>query len=371
MRRLLFALALAPLTAGAQTGSVVYTLGRDTVAVEKYSRTPAGFSGEMVTRTGAAVTRTSYQLTLANGVLTSATVRRSQADGSPLPNVPAEYRFSFRPDSTFRQTVWPDSTARHSWAVGNAFVTLPVYVYAPYSLLAGRTRRDSIPAVGLGGTNVGMLGFTGAGGDTLRLRGAPYAMLIRYASDGRLLSLDGSHTTNKVIGLPGTPDPDIAAIARGMRPTGVLSPRVTAQASITQAPIMINHGSPAVRGRTVWGGTLVPFDSVWRAGANEATHLAASRTLQIGDLTVPAGLYTIWILHTRSGTSLVINRQTGQWGTAYNAANDLGRVPMQLTPAPSHVEDLTVTIRPMGGPRGAIEFAWGDRVASVPFTVRN
>ena len=157
-----------------------------------------------------------------------------------------------------------------------------------------------------------------------------------------------------------------------MKPTGVLSPRGGAWRA-GQAAWCCSWPSP-VRERTVWGGTLVPFDSVWRAGANDATHLFTTRTLTMGTLTmgtltVPAGMYTLWVQHTRDGTFLIINKQTGQWGTQYDAAQDLGRVPMQLVATPAHVEEFAVAVRATGGNRGVIEMAWGPSVASVPFTV--
>jgi hypothetical protein len=73
---------------------------------------------------------------------------------------------------------------------------------------------------------------------------------------------------------------------------------------------------------------------------------------------------------------LVINKQIGQWGAAipmtnvYNQANDVGRVPMTMAATPAHVEEYTITIRPAGAGRGAIDFAWGDKVATAAFTFR-
>jgi hypothetical protein len=331
-------------------------------------------SGEMVTRSGAAVTRTTYELTLARGRVTAATVKRTQPDGAPLANAPLEYRFTFRPDSAIRAVVWADSTSTRAWPAANAFPSLPVFVYAPYALLRNPAQsgaeRPGVPGIPLAGNNAGTLSLESTAGDTLMLRGAPYPMLLRYAADGRLLSVDGSFTTNKVLGTPGGASTDLAAIARTMKPTGTLSPRLTAHATFAQGPIMVNYGSPAVRGRTVWGGTLIPFDTVWRAGANEATHLATSKTIQLGDVTLAPGVYTLWIQHSRNATTLIVNRQVGQWGTLYNVANDIGRVPMQLAATANPVEDFTVTVRSLGGGRGAFDFAWGDQVATATFAVR-
>ena len=365
-------LTAATSIASAQDGTIVYRLGRDTVAVEQFSRSATRFMGEMVSRNGAAVLRTQYELTLDKGRPTAAVIRRRQADGTPLANQPTEVRLTLRADSAVREVVWPDSVQRRAFAASNAFPALPVFVYAPQELLAamGKGTRDSVPALGAGGNAMGFVGLETLG-DTLRMRGGAYAMLLRFDKDGRLQSTDGSFTTNKAIGTRSAGKVDIAMIAKNMKPTGVLSPRMTAYAGFSQGPIFINYGSPAVRGRTVWGGTLVPFDTIWRTGANEATHLATSKTIQLGDMTLAPGLYSLWTQHTTAGTFLIVNRQVGQWGTQYNAANDIGRVAMELTNTPDHVEDFTITVRSLGQNRGAIDFAWDDRMATASFTVRS
>ena len=372
--RLALAAAVVPATGFAQDGVIVYRLGRDTAAIEQFTRTPTKFTGEMVTRSGAAVVRTQYDITLANGRPTAAVIKRRAADGSLLPNQPTEHRFTFRADSTIRENVFADSTQRRAFAVTGAVPAFPVFAYAPVEMLhaLGRTgaRIDSLPVIPLAGTNLGFTGLEKLGGDTLRLRGGFYAMLMRFDSQGRLQSVDGSLTTNKSLGTRASGRADIAAIAATMKPTGILSPRQTAYAGFQQGPIFINYSSPAVRGRTVWGGTLVPFDSIWRTGANEATHLATSKTIQLGDMTLAPGLYTLWTQHTRNGTWLIVNRQVGQWGTQYNAANDIGRVQLQMAPAAQFAEDFVITIRALPQGRGAIDIAWGDQVGTANFTVR-
>ena len=368
----LAATASAAAAASAQENVIVYRLGRDTVAIEQYTRTSNRFTGEVVSRAGYSVQRIQYDLTLANGRPIAATVKALQPDGTPFPNLPSEWRFTFRGDSAIREAVFKDSTSRRAFAASNAFPALPDVAYGYIELLAalGRGKRDSVPAIGLWGGDVGYLGLETLAGDTLRLRGGEYAMRFTFDRNGRLLSMDGSLTENKAMGTRAPAKVDMAAVASAMRPTGMLSPRQTAFASIANGPIMINYGSPAARGRTIWGGILIPFDAIWRTGANEATHLATSKRIQLGDLTLEPGLYTLWTQHTRTGTFLIVNKQVGQWGTQYNPASDLGRVAMQLSDAPSFVENFTITIRPLGQGRGAIDLAWGDKVASAPFVVR-
>lgn len=363
-------LAAAPLLA--QDATIVYRLGRDTVAVEQFTRAPSRFVGETVVRQGPTVSRTQYDITLTGGKPTAAVIRRRQADGSPIPNNPLEWRFRFRADSARRDIVWRDSTQSQSFVAPNAFVALPVYSYAPFELIyaRGAGSRDSVPAIGLGGGAVGVIGLQTYARDTLRMRGGTYPMLARFDREGRLQTTDGVFTTNKAIGTRVAGKADIAALAMAMKPTGVLSPRATAYAGFNRGPIFINYGRPSVRERSVWGGILIPFDTIWRTGANEATHLATSKTMVLGDMTLAPGLYTLWTQHTHAGTFLIVNRQVGQWGTDYQASQDIGRVKMDMARTPEHVEDFTITIRATGANRGAIDFAWGDSAATATFTLK-
>ena len=369
---LIVALGAAPLQA--QPASLVYRLGKDTVAIEQYTRTAKSLTGEMVQRSGAAVVRVQYDVTIGgDGRPAAATIRRLQADGTAIPNAPTETRLRVGADSVTREIVWPDSVQRRAFAAQKALLNFPVFVYGPVELLASIRRAggatDSVAALGATG-NLGFTGITPIGGDSIRLRGGTYAMVMRFDANGRLLLVDGALTTNKAYATRGTGGTDLAAIARTMKPTGVLSARDVARGAFGPGGmVLVDYGRPLVRERSVWGGLLVPFDSVWRAGANDATHLFTTRTLTMGSLVVPNGMYSLWVQHTRNGTFLIVNKGTGQWGTAYDPSQDLGRVAMLVGPAPSHVEELTYTVRALGANRGAIELAWGASVAAVPFTV--
>ena len=80
-------------------------------------------------------------------------------------------------------------------------------------------------------------------------------------------------------------------------------------------------------------------------------------------------MYTLWVQHTRGGTFLIVNKQTGQWGTQYDAAQDAGRVKMTSAATANHVEEFTIAVRALAGNRGALEMSWGPTAMSVPFTV--
>ena len=377
MRLIVRSLALIPLAApaivAAQSASLTYRLGKDTLAIEQYTRGAMSLAGEMVQRSGPAVARVSYTVTLGkDGRATAVRLTRTQADGTPVPGAPREYRFTLGSDSAVREVVFADSTQRRAFPLARAAVNFPTFVYGPTELLAALRKggaSDSLPALGLAG-GPGFSGLTPLGGDSLRLRGSGYAMVLRFDANNRLQSVDGRGTTNKVVAERGTGGLDLTAIAARMKPTGTLSSREDARAGFGAGGIVVvDYGRPQVRERSVWGGTLVPFDSVWRAGANDATHLFTTRTLTFGSVTLAPGMYTLWVQHTRQGTFLIVNRQTGQWGTQYDASQDVGRVELQSAAAPSHVEELTYTVLALAPNRGVLELAWGDRVLTAPFSV--
>jgi hypothetical protein len=360
----------------AQDALFVHKLGKDTVAVEQYTRTGNRMTGEVASRLGATGTRLQYDVALAaDGRPVTATYRVRTLAGAPVPNQPAEIRLTFVGDSVRREAVFADSVnvrmlpaARGVPFQSPAFGLMEV---AFAQLRRSNTPSAAVAVVGIGGANPGTLTLTAAGGDTVRAANVQGLVTIfRADRDGRLLSVDASGTTQKFMSTRGTGRVDIDAVAGRMTPLGTLSARGVAYGSFLQSVVFINYGRPQVRGRTVWGGVLVPPDTIWRLGANEATHLATSRELTFGDVIVPPGLYTLWIFNARSGPQLVINRQVGQWGTAYNQAQDLGRVPLQMATTPEHVEDLTITIRNLDGGRGAFDFAWGSQVATATFSVR-
>lgn len=149
---------------------------------------------------------------------------------------------------------------------------------------------------------------------------------------------------------------------------GGLSSRDTAHATIDGAHIAINYGRPSKRGRVIFGG-LVPWNEVWRTGADLATHLTTDHDLVVGGTRVPAGTYTLYTVPAPTAWQLIVNRQTGQFGVDYDRSGDLARVPMESRTVEPFLERLTITVDSIGPAQGTIRVAWDNRVADVPFTV--
>ena len=143
------------------------------------------------------------------------------------------------------------------------------------------------------------------------------------------------------------------------------------------ARIAISYGQPHARGRKIEGG-LIPLDTVWRFGANSATTLHSDVDMTIGDLAIPRGDYSLFVLYTASGWNLIVNRGTAQWGTDYDARRDLGRVRLTTRSLMEPEETLTMYLVPQSGSpatgyaelRGTLRIKWGRTELAAPWTVK-
>jgi hypothetical protein len=155
------------------------------------------------------------------------------------------------------------------------------------------------------------------------------------------------------------------------------SPAATASSTIGGKAVTITYSSPGVKGRA---GHLFTKDGrigqdptypVWRAGANAATKLHTDADLTIGGLAVPKGDYTLYVdVSDPANWTLIVNKQTGQWGTVYDKAQDLGRVPMKMEKPAALVENLKYTIKDSGTGKESLSLAWENLCGTVPVAVR-
>ena len=154
------------------------------------------------------------------------------------------------------------------------------------------------------------------------------------------------------------------------------SPHETISRVVDGNRITIVYGRPYSKNpksdeiRKIWGG-LVPYGKVWRMGADEATLLITQQPIVLGETTIPAGAYTLFALPDEAGPSkLIVNRQLGQWGLQYDAAQDLARIDLKKDPLEKTVGQFTIAIdkNPAGG--GVLKLQWENTQFSVPFTVK-
>ncbi len=147
------------------------------------------------------------------------------------------------------------------------------------------------------------------------------------------------------------------------------SPHVKTSWTLDGATISITYGRPYAKGRQVFG-SLVPYGEVWRTGADEATTLETSADLDIGGTEVPAGTYTLYTLPDQSDCQLIVNKETGQFGTEYAQEDDLARIDMEHETLPATVEQLTVNLAPQTDGGGLLTIDWETTRVSVPVAVK-
>lgn len=198
---------------------------------------------------------------------------------------------------------------------------------------------------------------------------------VTVDSGGRMLTYSGMRSTYKVAVTRTTTLPDIESIgdrlAAAEQRTGVsqLSVRDTARAVIGAATFSMDYGRPLARGRTLLG-NVISYDRVWRTGANAATQLTSSAPITLAGLSLPAGTYTLWTVPHVGRVDLIVNRQTGQWGTQYDPTQDLGMVPLKSASVDTPVEKFTISIEPSDARHGTLAMAWGTFRWTAPIVVR-
>jgi hypothetical protein len=360
-----------------ETGAFIVRLGSDTVAIERYTRTADRVEGDIVLRSPTRVGH--YVIMLGpDGRPTSAEYAVRRPDGSLVPNAPRGMSLTFGADSAV-SVVTVDSVITRRVAVRNAFPSLgtsfAMTELALRNLIASGRDSGEVAMLAFGAPNASVFPVRVFRPDSARITwfgGSP--QYVRLDRGGRIIALDATPTTFKVR-VDRLPNADIPAIANAFAAAEsggsrfVMSVRDTVRATVGRANLLVDYGRPLRRGRTIFGG-IVPFDTVWRTGANAATQFRTDVDLSMGGVTIPAGTYTLWTVPSRTGPwKLVVNRQTGQWGTVYDPARDLARIDLRTETVDTPVERFTITVEPQAD-GGILAIAWDRTRASVPFTVR-
>ncbi|HEU4561248.1 MAG TPA: DUF2911 domain-containing protein [Longimicrobium sp.] len=358
-----------------ESAAFVVTIGNDTLAVEKFTRTRDRITGEVVSRSPRTVTRSYTAVLNPDGTVQRVEMTSRSPAGNQPPTVT---HVDFTADSAFTRIQRGDSVATYRLAAVQPF-PLVGYSHAFYeqAMMHARGRRaDSLQVaiVPVGANQSYAVTMRTVGADSVRLSNIAGVQRVATDARGRLLGLNGMESTQKFI-VTRVRDIDVDAYAAefarrdaAQQGMGALSPRDSAVADIGGAHVAVDYGRPFKRGRVIFG-EVVPWGEVWRTGANAATGFTTTRDLRIGGVQVPAGKYTLFTLPSQQGWKLIINRKTGQWGTEYEAGEDLARIDMQTRKLDTAVEGFTIRVEPQGQ-GGVLRLQWDDTEAFVPFTVQ-
>ena len=149
-----------------------------------------------------------------------------------------------------------------------------------------------------------------------------------------------------------------------------VSPHETINATVGDAKITIAYGRPYTKDpksgekRKIWDG-LVPYGKVWRMGANEATLLTTDKEVSIGGSDIAPGSYSLFLLPAEDGAKLIVNKQTGQWGTKHDESQDLVRIDLKKQALDKSVDQFTIVVDQTGTDR-VLKLKWENTEYSAP-----
>jgi hypothetical protein len=383
------AACLTPFSVTAVGAQVSYgflvRLGADTVAVERVSRTARTTRVDLLERSPY-LRRTTYEIRWDSGGGMEALEYRTVRSSRPASGV-LRVRAEISNDSIVARS-WRDDSLLYRAA---ARLTNPPFPWLLGSIAAYEASLAHLRRIG--GDSLTVLGIapaprTGLVPRTMRKLSEdrfsyPFFLgqrfLARLDANGNLTEFSGGETTIKYEAVR-IPAPDIDALERTLLARevaggalGLLSPRDTTRASVTGASLTVDYARPRVRKRVVLG-ALVPFDTVWRTGADAATVFTTSRDLLLCDSVdrgrcearLPAGSYTLWTVPHRDGAEVIINRQTGQWGTSYDSTANLLRLPLRQRRGLPVEEVFTIRFD-TAGEGGMLILRWDDFEWSLNF----
>jgi hypothetical protein len=358
------------------SGAFVVRIGSDTLSLEQYKRTATQLRGEFVIRSPRSVHRIYTADLNPDGTIRRIEVISHNIGGGPGP-AETKGTLEFVGDTAIITNPRGDSMVTTRVAVPRGTVPYALHVYGLVEQIGRQARaagRDSVALSAVTSGNQTSGGYVKRrGGDTLvfnftegQLAGlGPFT--FRLDRQGRLVWLTGKGSTVQVEVERVASIPNLGALtaAFATRPLGQLSVRDTARATVGGAEVWVDYSRPQKRGRVIFG-DVVPWSTPWRTGANAATQFNTTVDLVIGGATVPAGKYTLWTLPTPTGWKLIINKQTGQWGTDYHAEQDLVRVDAKVETLAAPVEQFVIGFEPSAAAPTTITFTWDRTKVSVP-----
>jgi hypothetical protein len=152
---------------------------------------------------------------------------------------------------------------------------------------------------------------------------------------------------------------------------GRKSPLDSLTFAIGKDTVKICYGRPSARGRTMIGGEAVPYDTLWRTGANEPTTVFSDDPLDVAGVRAPAGSWTLYTVPGKTQWQVIVNASTTQWGIEkdYDAVVrkqevGRGRVPTEATT--SFVETFTIHAEPAGPNEVTLVLEWEKTRVKIP-----
>lgn len=356
----------------------VQLLGSDTLAAETFSRTANAISGTSLSRVPA--TRVvAYTATLDNeGRIRSLDATYSTPEQNTDGRPPLRVETSLDGDTVtvVRDRDGQVDTTKVGVPPGTILTTgewPPSVAFLEHLVnMMNETGSDSLGFEAFqpqGPQTAGPSFLTRTDDETFVMSFFGFPLAVHVADGGHVVAVSGAETTFKIETAPAvaldfqTAAAGFAALDARGEGVGVPSPPAEAHLEAGDKRLRVAYSQPAVRGRTVWGG-VVPYGEIWRTGAGAATSFTTNVDLTVGGVPMPAGQYTMYSVFTETTDTLIINRQTGQFGTVYDQDLDLVRVGLERRMLDEPSERFTIQVD--DAPDGVVfRMRWGPREFSV------
>ncbi|WP_344757735.1 DUF2911 domain-containing protein [Mucilaginibacter dorajii] len=359
-------------------GSLIYTLGPDTSAIGNYELNGNEFMLTVVSMSPNVNVSKLKGIFFPDGQLMHVEGINYNPTGGK-DSLVYTYNLNYARDTTSIETRSGTRSSRRKYPVkimvannlgGDAIVFMPALL----ANFAPKRVGDSVMSSHIVFNSARKFMIKKTGSQKLLLGSSVMGMFTIFLDkDDKVQSVDGMGTSFNIKGKAGAYLNIDSVIAVNVKQLH-LHPRLaiinkldSVKTTINAANVKIIYSRPSVRGRVIFG-EVVPWNRIWRTGADAATKIYLSKPLYFNGSELPAGTYSIFTMPSPTGFTLIFNKQANIWGTEHNADYDLLKIPMQTQSLDEPVELLTFAIAPADNNGGVISFSWDKVKASVGFT---
>ncbi len=157
----------------------------------------------------------------------------------------------------------------------------------------------------------------------------------------------------------------VAAMGFSQYNVPTASPRQTIEQQFSMTKISVDYGRPGMKGRKIFGG-LVPYNKVWRAGANAATKITFGQNVNFGGTEVSAGSYGLFVIPTENSWKIILNKNADQWGAfSYDPKLNIAEINAPVQKTTEKQEWFTIALTPVDVHSAELAISWDQTKTSV------
>jgi hypothetical protein len=358
----------------AERGGLIFTLGVDTTMIGNFLLHGHDFELEILFRESMTVYKHKGSL-FNNGELKSVTGYSYKHIYEETPQDETTYKMYVRNDSTITEIHKggkKDIFSFKGQGVVNNMIGYPTFFLFPFWPNFAPSIKDSLISQHLWWAQPKIYTIEKKDNQTMRVGSTLMGYLTLHMNEqGKLKSINGIGSSLNLIGsvVPyQNMDSVINAYAERVKihgDIGPITPNDAVNTNVNSTAFKINYRRPSVRGREIFG-SVVPYNKIWRTGANQATTMHIDKPIYFDDQELPAGTYSMFTLPNEDRWTLIFNKELGIWGTDYNADHDILRIPMKIDNLRESVELMTIEVKPYKE-GGIFQIIWEKKMASVYF----